>query len=115
MKISIITAVYNNAQTLEKCINSFLSQTYPDIEYIIIDGNSTDGSKEIIKANENKIIRWISEPDKGIYDALNKGIGMATGEVIGLLHSDDIFFDENVLFKVAKLFEEKKADSVYGD
>jgi glycosyltransferase len=115
MKISIITVVYNNASTLGECIESVVFQTYPDIEYIVIDGNSTDGSKEVIKRHENKISRWISEPDKGMYDALNKGIGMATGEVIGILHSDDIFNSTSVITEITELFTKTGCDAVYGD
>jgi len=113
--ISIITAVYNNKEFLEEAINSVLSQSYPKIEYIIVDGGSKDGSVDIIRKYESKISKWISEPDNGIYDALNKGIKMATGEVIGLLHSDDIYADDRVIQKTADLFIENMCDSVYGD
>jgi len=117
VKFTIITAVHNSKGTIEDCLNSVASQTCGDVEHIIIDGGSTDGSLEIIKNEKLKIknAKVISETDEGIYDALNKGIKLATGDVIGLLHSDDIYFDENVLAKTAKLFEEKKVDSVYGD
>ena len=117
MKISIITAVLNNKEHIESCINSVTSQTYNDIEYIIIDGGSTDGSLEIIKHStlNNQHFSFVSEKDNGIYDALNKGIKNATGEVIGLLHSDDIFADNTVIEKVADKFVENKTDSVYGD
>ena len=121
MKISIITSVYNNKNLIESCINSVTSQTYKDIEYIIIDGGSTDGTVETIKNYKLKIINelenyiFISEKDNGIYDALNKGIKLATGEVVGLLHSDDVFYDNSVLEKVARIFEKKDTDSVYSD
>jgi glycosyltransferase len=117
LKLSIITAVYNSKDTIEDCLKSVASQTYKDVEHIIIDGGSTDGTMEVIENNKYKIInnKLLSEPDEGIYDALNKGIKLATGDVIGLLHSDDIYFDENVLTKVAKVFEKEKVDSVYGD
>jgi glycosyltransferase len=117
MKLSIITAVHNSKDTIEDCLNSVASQTHKDIEHIIIDGGSTDGSVETIINSKFKIqnCNVISEPDEGIYDALNKGIKLATGDVIGLLHADDVYYDEKVLAKVAKLFEEKQVDSVYGD
>jgi glycosyltransferase len=89
MKISIITATYNSLQHLPDVFNSIRQQTYPDIEYIVIDGGSTDGTVEQLKQS-NLISQIISEPDQGIYDALNKGIQMATGDIIGFLHSDDI-------------------------
>lgn len=115
LKISIITVVYNNVSTLAEAIESVLMQTYSDIEYIIIDGNSTDGSVEVIKKYESRITRWISEPDKGLYDALNKGIAMATGDVIGILHSDDLFSNVNIISNIAHVFIEKECDIVYGD
>jgi len=97
MKISIITVVYNNKKTIENAILSVTNQNYSDIEYIVIDGNSTDGTKIILEKYKKKIQTLISEPDKGIYDAMNKGIQLATGEVIGILNSDDIYADYNVL------------------
>ena len=87
--VSIITVVYNGEQYLQQTINSVLNQTYKNIEYIIIDGGSTDGTIDIIKNNELKISKWISEPDHGLYDAMNKGIQMAKGELIGMINSDD--------------------------
>lgn len=115
MKISIITVVWNNKSTIEDAITSILSQTYPDIEYIIIDGNSTDGTLDVIKKYENSISHFVSEPDKGIYDAMNKGIRCATGEVVGILNSDDVYADENIIQKVMNTFIQKNVDSVYGD
>ena len=92
MKISIITATYNSAKTLQDTIDSVLSQDYPLFEHIIVDGSSKDGTVEIIRRNASRYkpgqLKWISEPDKGIYDAMNKGICMATGDVVGLLNSD---------------------------
>lgn len=87
--VSIITVVYNGEQYLQQTIDSVLNQTYKNIEYIIIDGGSTDGTIDIINSNESKISKWISEPDKGLYDAMNKGIQMAKGELIGMINSDD--------------------------
>lgn len=115
MKVSIITVVYNNKDTIKDAIESVLNQTYKNIEYIIVDGASTDGTAEIIKSYGNKIDKFISEPDNGIYDAMNKGIALATGDVVGMLNSDDFYVDEFVIEKVVKVFEEKKVDSVYGD
>lgn len=89
LKVSIITVVYNGVKHLEQTIKSVLNQTYANIEYIIIDGGSTDGTINIIKKYESNIAHWVSEPDSGIYDAMNKGIKMATGELIGIINSDD--------------------------
>ncbi|RYD79949.1 MAG: glycosyltransferase [Sphingobacteriales bacterium] len=115
MKISIITVVFNNEATISTAIDSVLSQTYKDIEYIIIDGKSTDGTLQIINKYSSSITKIISEPDKGIYDAMNKGVALATGEVVGILNSDDVYADENVLSNVMKEFLEHPADMVYGD
>lgn len=115
MKISIITSVYNNKETISESIESVLSQTHSEIEYIIIDGASTDGTVDIIKGYENRISKYVSEPDNGIYDGLNKGISLATGDVIGFLHSDDIYQHNNVLDMVVKVFNDHQVDSVYGD
>ena len=115
MKVSVITAVFNSKQHIGDCIKSVVSQTYPDIEHIIIDGGSTDGTVDIIKNYREGISRWISEPDKGLYDALNKGIRLATGDVIGFLHADDIYADASVIGKVAAAMSRSNADSCYGD
>ncbi|WP_159467600.1 glycosyltransferase family 2 protein [Dyadobacter sp. 3J3] len=115
MKISIITVVYNGAATIRHCIESVLSQNFDSIEYIIIDGNSTDSTKEIIKSYGSKIDKFISEPDKGIYDAMNKGVMMATGDVIGILNSDDFYADSTIISQVAKAMNETNADGCYGD
>lgn len=115
MKISIITSVYNNASTIEDAIKSVLSQTYTNIEYIVVDGASKDGTTEIIKKYENQISKFVSEKDKGIYDGLNKGVDLATGDVIAFLHSDDIYENENVVTDVVKLFKTTNTDSIYGD
>lgn len=115
MKISIITSVYNNVATIEDAIKSVLSQTYPNIEYIVVDGASNDGTTDIIKKYEDRIAKFVSEKDKGIYDGLNKGISLATGDVIAFLHSDDIYANKNIIEDVVKLFESKNTDSIYGD
>lgn len=115
MKISIITVVRNNKDTIRDAIESVLNQTHNEIEYIIVDGASTDGTVEIVQSYGNKITKFISEPDKGLYDAMNKGIMLATGEVIGILNSDDIYIDEFVIEEVVKVFEEKEIDSLFAD
>ena len=115
MKISIITVSYNSAKTIEDTIKSVLSQTYPDIEYIIIDGGSTDGTLEIIKKYRDKIAKFISEPDKGLFDALNKGIKMATGEIVGILHSDDFYADGKIIESIAGAMAKQNADVCWGD
>jgi len=115
MLISIITATYNSQKTIEHTIQSVLSQTYSNIEYIIIDGKSTDETLDIIKKYEGEISKVISEPDRGIYDALNKGIEQATGGVVGFLHADDFYANNQVIENIVKVFETQKTDSVYGD
>ena len=102
MRITIITVCYNRKATIGKAIKSVLKQNYHDVEYIIIDGNSTDGTKEIIESYGDRISQYVSEPDKGMYDAINKGVKLATGDVIGLMHSDDEFYDENAIKSVLK-------------
>ena len=115
MKISIITVVYNNVNNITTAIDSVLNQTYKDIDYIIIDGGSNDGTVEKIKPLINNNTRFISEPDKGIYYAINKGIALSEGEVIGILHSDDIFNDNEIIQKIADTFKVGDYDAVYGD
>ena len=115
MKISIITAVYNRADTIADAIRSVQSQTYLDVEHIIIDGASQDGTLHVIDKFKNERTRVVSEPDNGIYDAINKGLRASSGEVIGLMHSDDLFAGIHVLEKVAKYFQNPEIDMVYGD
>lgn len=115
MKITIITIVYNNRETIADAIESVLAQTYPDIEYIVVDGQSTDGTVEIVKSYGSKITTFISEKDSGLYDAINKGIKLATGDVVGLLHSDDTFNTQDALKAVAEAFRNNRTDSVYAD
>ena len=115
MKLSIITIVYNNSDCIEECIQSVLSQDYNNVEYIIIDGGSTDGTQKIIERYKDKIAIFVSEKDGGLYNALNKGIRQATGDVIGILHSDDLFFEKNTLTKIARIFLETNADLVYAN
>lgn len=115
MKISLITVTYNSEKYLAHCIDSIQRQTFKDIEHIIVDGNSKDNTVAIIKSYGNKIAKWISEPDRGMYDAINKGIAMATGDVIGVLNSDDMLFSDDVIENIANTFETENVDSVYGD
>lgn len=115
MKISIITVVYNNKETIKDAIDSVLSQTYKNIEYIIIDGASTDGTIEIIESYGDKITTFISEPDRGLYDAMNKGLALATGDVVGILNSDDFYMDECVIEKIMKIFTSQDIQSVFAD
>lgn len=120
MKVSIITTCYNRVGTIQGAIESVLAQDYPDIEYIIIDGASNDGSVDTIKSmmedgRWKKSWKFISESDHGMYEAINKGIRMATGDIIGLVHSDDFLYDNHVISDVVKQFEETNADFLYGD
>jgi glycosyltransferase involved in cell wall biosynthesis len=115
LKVSIITITYNSESTLIDTIDSVLNQTYTDIEYIIIDGKSTDSTVSIIHSYKDKISKFISEKDNGLYDALNKGISMATGDIIGVLHSDDFYTNHQVIEKVVQIFNLNQADAVYAD
>ncbi|MBI5401661.1 glycosyltransferase [Candidatus Wolfebacteria bacterium] len=115
MKVSIITVVFNNKKFIESAIKSVLSQTYPDIEYIVIDGGSTDGTLEIINKYRDRIAKFVSEPDKGIYDAMNKGLKLATGEIVGILNSDDFYADENSIKIVVKEMGKSGAGCLWGD
>lgn len=115
MKISIITVSYNSAATIKDTIDCVLAQNYPQVEYIIIDGASKDGTCDIVRSYGDRIDFFRSEPDQGIYDAMNKGLQKATGEVVGILNSDDFYAHEGVLSQVMSIFEEEEVDSVYGD
>lgn len=117
MKISIITITYNSVKTLKRALESVQSQTYGDIEHIIVDGASTDGTREQIEtfAAKHPNVRWVSEPDDGIYNAINKGIRMATGDVIGFLHSDDVLYSSDSIEHIAGAFDQFQTDVVYGD
>ncbi len=114
-KLSIITITYNSAATIEQTLLSVLNQTYQNIEYIIIDGLSTDTTLEIINTYKSKIGQVVSEKDEGLYDALNKGLKLATGDYIGIIHSDDFYIDNEVLSGVMKTFQKFQTDGVYGD
>jgi glycosyltransferase len=115
MKTSIITVCFNSVETIEDTIRSVLGQDYKNIEYVIIDGGSTDGTLDILTKYQGQISKCISEPDNGIYDAMNKGINLATGEVIGFLHADDFYATKETIKKVARVFEQNKVDCLWGD
>ena len=117
MKVTIITVTYNSAKTLPDAMRSVLSQTYKDIEYIVVDGKSKDGSVDIIRSFEPLFggrLHWISEKDEGIYDAMNKGVHMATGDIVGILNSDDLFTSDTVIEQMVGLFP-SGAGAVFGD
>jgi glycosyltransferase involved in cell wall biosynthesis len=114
MLVSIITVVYNGEKAIENCINSVITQDYKNIQYIIIDGNSNDNTCNIINKYRDKIDIFISENDKGIYDAINKGISYAKGDIIGLLHADDLFFNDKIISKVVNNFN-LDIDLVFSD
>ena len=115
MKVSIITITYNSEATLRDTIESVVNQTYPNIEYIIVDGLSKDNTLAIVDEYKDKIAKVVSEKDHGLYDALNKGIGIATGDVIGLIHSDDFYTNPHVIEQVVNRISEQKADALYAD
>lgn len=113
MKVSIITVSYNSAATIEKTILSVINQDYRNIEYIVIDGGSTDGTHEIIEAYASHIQYWVSEADNGIYDAMNKGINKAEGDIISIINSDDFFQDNSIISSVVDVFEKNNVKAVF--
>lgn len=115
LKISIVTAVYNRSRTIAQALASVQTQTWSNVEHVVIDGASTDGTLAILKANKNHIAVLVSEKDAGIYDALNKGLARVTGDVVGLMHSDDFFADDEVLAKIADAFTDPAVGGVYAD
>lgn len=115
MLVSIITVCFNSEETIRDTIESVLSQDYPEIEYLVVDGGSTDGTMKIVREYENRIHKIISERDRGIYDAMNKGISNANGDVIGILNSDDTYIDSNSVSKLVNKLIESGSDSVYAD
>lgn len=115
MKISIITVCYNSAATIEKTFKSLQNQTYKNIEYIVVDGGSKDATLELIKKYEIHISKWVSEADRGLYDAMNKGVALATGDIVGILNSDDVFTDEFILEKLAKFHLENSVEASVGN
>lgn len=118
MKITVITTTYNSAATIGRTLASILSQTHHDTECIVVDGKSSDDTMSIVHAFETRFagrLHYISEPDKGIYDAMNKGINMASGDIIGILNSDDFFYDNYVLADITQTFETNDIEAVYGN
>jgi len=116
MKVSIITITYNSAATLEDTLKSVVNQDYPNIEYLIIDGKSKDNTLQIVDKYKDKITKIVSEKDKGLYDALNKGVNLASGDIIGMLHSDDLYESNHVISDIVKTFEKNPTtDGVYAD
>ncbi|MFM1772622.1 MAG: hypothetical protein RLZZ71_1764 [Bacteroidota bacterium] len=123
MKVSLITVSYNSAKTIVDTIHSVLNQTYENIEYIVVDGNSSDGTIEIVKqflnstkgASQGVVTKFLCERDKGIYDAMNKGLALATGDIIGVLNSDDFYCSNTVIEQVVAAFQKEDAQCLYGD
>jgi glycosyltransferase len=114
-KISILTVCYNSGKTIGDTLRSVAAQSYPDIEHIIVDGASKDDTLEVVKREGGHVSRVVSEPDKGLYDAYNKALGFATGEVIGYLNSDDLYAHERVIECVMRAFEDTTVEAVHGD
>ena len=114
-KVSIITASYNARETIADTIESVAEQTHPRIEHIVIDGASTDGTVEVLERYRDRLSKVVSEPDEGIYAAMNKGFAMATGDIVGTLNSDDVYVDKNVLGLVAEVFRDNAVEVCYGD
>jgi len=115
MKISIITVCFNSADTLEDTIRSVMGQEYKDIEYIIIDAGSTDGTLDILKKYCDQIHKYISEPDKGVYDAMNKGIKLSNGDIVATLNADDVYADQTIVGQMVEFVQNKGLDAAYGD
>ncbi|MEW6037058.1 MAG: glycosyltransferase family 2 protein [Pseudomonadota bacterium] len=115
LTISVITAVFNRADTIGQALTNVQVQTWPRVEHVVIDGGSTDGTLEVLEAQRDRLAVLVSEPDGGIYDALNKGIARSTGDVIGFLHADDIYAHDGVLARVAQAFADSSVGAVYGD
>lgn len=115
MKFSIVTAVFNRADTIADALASVQAQSYGPVEHLIQDGGSTDGTLDVIRASDTENTQLVSEPDSGIYDAINKGVSRASGDVVGLMHSDDFFAHDRVLERIADIFQDRDIDGVYGD
>jgi glycosyltransferase len=115
VKISILTVVFNRVDTIATAIQSVAHQTYSNVEHVVVDGASSDGTLSVINANKRPSMLVFSEPDDGIYDALNKSISLSSGDIIGIMHSDDFFAHNQVLAKIAECFTDPEIDAVYGD
>lgn len=115
MKISIITVAFNAAPTIADALISVATQTHPEIEHIVVDGASKDGTQAVVARNSSRVTKFVSEPDHGIYDAMNKGIGLATGEVVGFINADDFYADDTVLTRVAAAFSDPAVDACFAD
>ena len=115
MKISVITVSYNSSATLGDTLQSVAAQTHPEVEHILIDGGSTDSTSDLVNQFGRHLAKYVSEPDQGIYDAMNKGLALATGDIVGFINSDDLFFESDTLAKIASAFSDADIDAVYGD
>lgn len=115
MKVSVITISYNAAETIEETIQSVINQDHPDIEYIVIDGGSKDTTLDIVEKYKSQIDTLVSEPDKGVYDAMNKGIANATGDIVAILNADDVYASHQVISDAVSIIESQQCDAVYGD
>ncbi|MBX3466759.1 MAG: glycosyltransferase [Planctomycetes bacterium] len=115
MRISVVTAVLDRASVVAGCLRSVLEQSHPDVEHVIIDGGSRDGTLDVIRANDSRVGRLISEPDGGLYEAINKGIAAATGDVVGILGADDVYAAPTTLARVVEAFEATGVESCFGD
>ena len=115
MKISVITVCFNSRDTIAETLRSIAEQNHPDIEHIVVDGASRDDTLAVIAATPNRITHLVSEPDRGIYDAMNKGLGLASGEMIGFLNADDVYADKHVLSRVAEIMEHENLDALFGN
>jgi glycosyltransferase involved in cell wall biosynthesis len=115
MVVSLITVSYNSEHTIRDTIQSVITQTHPEIEYVIVDGNSKDKTVEIISSYEGKISKWLSEPDNGIYDGMNKALRMVTGDIVGMINSDDYYSSPEIIAQVAAAFNDPNVDAVFGD
>lgn len=115
MKISIITVAFNAVRTIADTLESVAGQTHTEVEHIVIDGASTDGTLEMIKRHGTHVTHLVSEPDRGIYDAMNKGLALASGEIIGFLNADDVYADNGVLDRVSTIMERERLDALFGD
>ena len=115
MKISIITVCFNSAETIEDTLFSVAAQSYPEVEHIVVDGGSKDGTQGIVAHHGSCVTKFISEPDNGIYDAMNKGLDLASGHIIGFLNADDVYADNEVIAKVADIMSNGGLDALYGD